>query len=287
MRKALRFSLLVTLVVAGTFGGRGALDAQVAIRAVDDSAEWSRSGPALAPRADEPAEVLYAPFFLVNRTDPAGTTTLVAVRNITSASVDLEIQYRSQSGDLLEEERVDLSAEATFTRNLRDVAGLPATADGFARGFVEIARVDAPRGAESPSLVGDVLQVDVGGDFATGDRLVSNQELCEEQEARFFDFGAGTTFRILIRTPRGGTLDDPPSVGVRIVDEDGVTLRRFRIHTDLHSFAISSSSFTSERFGTMIFDFLNSGGGYAYAESSAEGRFSVGLNSACRVFSSL
>jgi len=35
--------------------------------------------------------------------------------------------------------------------------------------------------------------------------------------------------------------------------------------------------------GTLLLDFSTSGGGYAFAKYSAEGKFSVGVNSACLV----
>ena len=40
---------------------------------------------------------------------------------------------------------------------------------------------------------------------------------------------------------------------------------------------------TGESFGTVLFDFTSSAGGFATAKYSAFGRFSVELNAACRV----
>lgn len=242
----------------------------------------------VAAKADEPAETLFVPFFEVDTTDPTGTTTLLAVRNGLSTTLDVEIRYRSSRDEPLGTDRVELAGHATVTQNLRDVEGLPTDASGVARGYVEVALVDAPRGLPGPPLVGDYLQVDVDDNFATGDRMLSFADFCEEQEIRFLDFGSGTELRFLIRNPRGLDPDtDPPSARVEIFAEDGALLDEHNIYTDLKAFALPASELTDAQFGTMVFDFIHSGGGTIYGEYSADGRFSVGLNSACRVFSSL
>ncbi len=48
-------------------------------------------------------------------------------------------------------------------------------------------------------------------------------------------------------------------------------------------FELSAADFTGLSFGTLIFDFSNSNGGWIYGEYSADGLFSVGLNPTCTV----
>jgi hypothetical protein len=233
----------------------------------------------LAEKVDEPQEALVVPFFEVDTTDPAGTTTLFAVRNTFSQPVDVEIRYQASDGTALHQDRLTLAGRATLTRNLRDVAGLSVDPDGIARGFIVVLQTSR-QGAGL--LVGDYFQVDVGNAFATGQRMASLDELCLLTEARFVDFGAGTELRLLIGTPQGSDpVFDPPSVEVTPILEDGTLLPKTRVFTNEFAIAVSASDFTGARFGTLIFDFFNSGGGLAYAEYSAEGQFSVGLNGAC------
>lgn len=241
-----------------------------------------------AEKVNEPADSLFVPFFEVDTGDPAGTTTLFAVRNISSDGVSLEIRYMSGTGQLLRTELAGLDAQETFTRNVRDVSGLPDDFLGRARGFIEVRLLSADDGSSAPHLVGDYLQVDVGDAFATGERMVTDDDFCEEQELRFLDFGAGTELRFLIRNPRGSDDgSDPPSVTVRTYAEDGTLLDERDLFTDAQAFELTAGVFTTESFGTLVFDFANSGGGVVYGEYSADGKFSVGLNGACTVHSSL
>ncbi len=77
---------------------------------------------------------------------------------------------------------------------MRDVAGLPADLDGYARGYVEISTAGDPH--QTPVLGGDFFQVDVADNFATGDKLVRRStDLCTRSSIRFLTFpfaGSGT-----------------------------------------------------------------------------------------------
>lgn len=290
MRTATTTALVLTLSLVLV----PALAAEVVVRPHEPAEDgWSiRSGaaPAGPPsvKVNEPADSLFVPFFEVDTGDPAGTTTLFAVRNISSDGVSLEIRYMSGTGQLLRTELASLDAQETFTRNVRDLSGLPADVLGRARGFIEVRLLSADDGSSAPHLVGDYLQVDVGDAFATGERMVTDADFCEEQELRFLDFGAGTELRFLIRNPRGSDDgSDPPSATVRTYAEDGTLLDERDLFTDAQAFELSAGVFTTESFGTLVFDFSNSGGGVVYGEYSADGRFSVGLNGACRLVSSL
>ncbi len=280
MRTPLTTALLITLALPAS------LPAEVVLRHSDPKATAPpirrRAGAAsLVEKVDEPQEALIVPFYEVDTTDPAGTTTLFAVRNTFSQPVDIQVRYQAPDGTPLHQNAMTLAGRATLTRNVRDVAGLPADPDGFARGFIVILQTSRPGAG---LLVGDYLQVDVGNAFATGQRMASLDELCDLTEVRFVDFGAGTELRLLINTPQGSDpVFDPPSVVVTPILEDGTLLPTTKIYTNDFAIVVSASDFTGAAFGTFIFDFQKSGGGLVYAEYSAEGRYSVGLNGACLI----
>ena len=220
---------------------------------------------------------LILPFYEVDKNDASGTTTLYAIRNLENYPVDIEIRYyRAASAAAVRTETVTLAANATRTVNLRDVPGLTTDSDGFARGFATIETLIDAR------ILGDFFQVDVGQNFATGDRLVSqSNDLCEQQEIRFADFGSGTQLMVLLTNPQGIGAGAPPSFRVTPVDEDGNRLPSTDLQTSRYVNFYDASDFTGESFGTLIFDFsINSSEdqGWVYGVYSADGLFSVGVN---------
>lgn len=279
MRTTLTTALLFTLALPTT------LPAEVVLRPYDPKAAAlpiRQPANALTPPAEkteEPEETLIVPFFEVDTTDPEGTTTFFAVRNTFSQPVDIEVRYQAPGGTELRKDLVTLAGRETLTRDVRHVAGLPADPDGFARGFIVILQTSR---LGAGLLVGDYFQVDFGNAFATGQRMASLDELCNLTEVRFLDFGAGTELRLLISSPQGSDpVLDPASVVVFPIRQDGTVLPSTAIYTNDFAIVVSASDFTGSAFGTLIFDFLNSGGGLVYAEYSAFGQFSVGLNGAC------
>jgi hypothetical protein len=178
---------------------------------------------------------------------------------------------------------VTLDPFETRTFNLRDNPGLAADGDGFARGFVEITTTG--NSDQTPVLAGDYFQVDVGDNFATGDRLVRGSDLCDDATVRFLELplpGSGTRLTVWIANPRGSGPADPPSFTVRVFDEPGNEVgvpTEFRV--DAHALELEASLLSALSFGTLRFDFGNSNGGTVYAESSAQGRFSIGVTSQC------
>lgn len=254
--------ILFTSALVLSFTVPPVLAGQAVLRAHDPyEVGWSMERPTqpsrvaagvVAERVDEPAETLFVPFFEIDTTSPGGTTTLFAVRNISPHSIDFEVRYLSEDDDLLDEESVRVDVGETLTRNVRDVEGLEADPDGFARGYVEVQGQNAPRGSPGIDVVGDYLQVDVDDSFATGERMVSSDDFCEEQEVRFLDFGSGTELRFMIQNPRGldfGT--DPPSARVRVVAEDGTVLSDGgEIYTDSNPRSEVSTSKSALRAGS-------------------------------------
>lgn len=229
------------------------------------------------------AESLIVPSFLVDRTDPAGTTTLFAVRNLTSDPVSADVEYFTVHGVSQGTEELMLDPRETFNRNLRDVPGLDEDLDGFARGYVVVTTAGNPD--MTPVLGGDFFQVDVGADFATGEKLARQIGLCTHRSIRFLNFplpGSGTRLVIWIANPRGVDSGDPFSFTMRIYDEAGSQVgSTVSFKSSVHVLEIDPSAYTALGSGTLRFDFGNSSGGVLFAESSVEGRFSVGLTGQC------
>lgn len=260
------------------------LDAEVVVRAAAPDAVRplpGRAGPADPPvgKRDLPQTTLIVPFYEVDTTSPGGTTTLFAVRNTEAARVDVEIRYQAPDGTPLHLEVETLDLRETLTRNLRDVAGLPVDPDGFTRGFVVVVQTSV---TTRSLLVGDYFQVDVDDAFATGERMMSPDDLCRLAEVRALDFGSGTELHFLLEAPQGSDpVNDPASVQVQVFDEGGVERPPpLLIYSDEFSFELSASDLSGLAFGTLVFEFAG-GGGHVYAEYSADGLFSVGLDGAC------
>ena len=149
-------------------------------------------------------ESLLVPFYRVDTLTPGGTTTLYAVRNLTSGSVTADVEYFDVLGNSLRNDSISLGPNDTQTINVRDVAGLPAGIDGYASGYIEISTAGDPH--QTPVLGGDFFQVDVAGNLATGDKLVRRStDLCDEGSIRFLTFpfaGSGTRLTVGSPTPR-------------------------------------------------------------------------------------
>lgn len=239
--------------------------------------EGDAASAALASKVDEPASVLILPLYRVDTTSAVGTTTLFGVRNINNATLDLDVRYRSPNGDVERQDLVELGGRETLSVNIRDVAGLPVGPGGLTEGFVLFQVVDPP----GAPIVGDYLQVDVGDNFATGDRLISLADLCDVSEIRFFDVGEGTSLTIVVNGPRGTGPMDPPTFIVTPIAEDGGTLAPTEVLTDEFVVTLTAADFTGLAFGNLVFDFSPASGGHVSARYSAEERFSVGINGAC------
>jgi hypothetical protein len=256
--------------------------AEVILRSHDPDAERpvaAADSPApLVGKVDQPAAILLLPSYTVDTTSPFGDTTLYAIHNITAMALDLQITYRSSDGTPLRTDTVEVGARDTLSVNIRDVAGLPVDLDGFTRGYV-VFEVVAPAGA---MVVGDFIQVDVGDNFATGDRLVALADLCDAAEVRNFDVGEGTALTIIVFLARGTDLDtDPPTFSVVPLSEDGAIGPQIDVYTDDFLVQLTAADLSPFGAGNLTFDFTNASGGFVSAVYSAEGRFSVGINGAC------
>lgn len=227
------------------------------------------------------ADSLIVPAFEVDTTSGDGTTTLFAVRNLTDGALSLDVNYYEQDGTLQRSDTLNLTGRDTETVNVRNVTGLATDGSGIARGYVEIFGPGEPD--MTPLFAGDYLQVDVGDDFATGERARRYIEICSRESIRFFDFGSGARLAVWIDNPRGPSAGiDPVSFTVQVYDEAGNPVGAPQPYwTDQSSLEVEASEFTALAFGTLRFDFSNSGRGTVFGEYSAAGRFSVGFDSQC------
>ncbi len=221
---------------------------------------------------------LIVPGFEVEVGAPQGPTTLFAVRNTSDSDLDVEVAYHSEqvTETALRTDLLDIGAQETATVDVAtDLTDLVVTG-GFATGLILITE----SGASSGNLEGDFFRLDTGNAFASGDRLVRPEDFCQRQEIRFVDFGSGSELRILADNPQGA---DRPSFTYIAYDEQADMVADGELFTSSHLTTIDVSDLGIEdAFGTVLFDFSNSGGGWISAKYSAFGLFSVELNSACR-----
>ena len=258
------------------------------IRAVSDGGTSAFSNNASATTFDETppgaplSQVagLIVPGFEVQVDSPTGPTTFFAVRNTSDQATTANFSFYSRIGPLDEPLRTDvhtLGPQQTKTVNVAsDLTGLEIT-DGFATGLILITEDGNPA---APNLEGDFFRLDTDNAFATGDRLIRPTDLCLNQEIRFVDFGSGSQFRILLDQPQGDSL---PSFTYSAYMENGDLIVQDEVFTSDHLTTIDVADLgIAPAFGTVVFDFANSEGGFVSAKYSAFGLFSVELNSACR-----
>ncbi len=221
---------------------------------------------------------LILPGFDVEVGDAGGPTTFLSVRNTSSATVPVRVDYFADSvaGDPVRSDDFLLAAEQTLPINVRqNLAGLPVE-DGIAQGLAIVTEGGA---AASPDLEGDYYRVDFGDDFAAGDRLVKVGDLCAAQEVGFVDFGSGTELRLLLDRPIG---DAGPSFSYVAYSQAGAMVASGGYFTDQNLLVLDISDLVaSESFGAILFDFRASRSGWVSARYSAFGRFSLELNGVC------
>ncbi len=230
-------------------------------------------GTSLSALAD-----LIVPGFEVEVADPEGPTTFFAVRNTSDSDLDVEVAYHGEqvTDVALRTDVLDVGAQRTATINVADDLTDLVVTDGFATGLILITE----SGASTGNLEGDFFRLDTANAFATGDRLVRPENFCLLQEIRFVDFGSGSELRILVDNPQGG---DQPSFTYTAYDEQANMVADGEFFASSHLTVIDVTDLgIVDAFGTVLFDFSNSGGGWVNAKYSAFGLFSVELSSACR-----
>ncbi len=267
------------------------------------------NGPKALPEAlrplakvDRPTNRLMLPRFEVDTNDPAGTTTLFAVRNVTASSLEVAVTYLGELNQILASPPPFLlPPKETTTVNVRDIQGLlePDDADGIAEGYaIILAQSSLPltnSGVEggptvSRLITGDYFRVLPGQDFASGDRLLNFGigefilfDFCNRLESRFLNGGAftgGSEFSIVALNPGGLDLDNPTFLAT-VYDEDGNVTDTCQVFTDQTVFRIPAADLSDTPFGTVEFDF-GEGQGQIVTDFDASGRFSVAMRAACQ-----
>lgn len=231
--------------------------------------------------------LLIVPFFVVDRLSASGVTTLFAVQGDMIHSTALEIHYEDPFGNVFLTENPTLGPSGVLTVNIRDKKP-PILTQGFAFGRVVI------QTSSNRRINGDFYRVDPGANFAVGDGLISAADMCLIEDVRYavggiFDDTVITYHFLNLSTPAMG--GQTAAVG-EIFDEAGTYFKSFILHlpngysrTDLITASgLFQSIGQGPPFGTLRFNWNPNtvGAGVISSETSADGRFSVGLQGACR-----
>ncbi len=252
------------------------------------SAQAMRSAARIpAPSLAGPGTVLLLPFFEVDATGFAETTA-VGIRNpYVSQAVTVDVSYYDVHGNpVATENDVVIPAGGVYSRNLRDVSGLPTDAEGFKRGFAYFV-IDG-----FGLISGDYFQIDPLNAFASGGRLVANGDACYFYDIRFATGGAfsgGTRFQLFVDVPLGTASGDPPSASFTIHGEDGTTYGDVGLMSDqpVNDFTIGDilaalPGGVGPSFGSAdVLIPAAAGYGLLQATYSAEGQYSVGIPGSC------
>jgi hypothetical protein len=238
-----------------------------------------------APRAKSdtgPSYQLWVPFFEVDGNNPAGVTTLFAVRNRGAHTVNVHYWYYQPdvSGQVVR--TGTLAPHQTQTINIRDVPGIAADpATGFKRGFVVMNTDDY-----SPTLMGDFFRVDPTNNFASGDALVSADTTCHHWDSRFLNggpFTGGTTFTFFLGLNDSGGIS--PAVVGQVYDEPGTHRGTVQIYTADHVFEVNTAELPAAilgTFGAIEWTVQNPiASSVILATYRASGRYSVEVPSMC------
>lgn len=247
-------------------------------------------GPPPAKR-DVASARLLVPFYEVDLAHPGGASTFFSVRNESTQAEDVTVSYYAadRPHTPLYFETVPLAEKRVLSVDVRSKPNLLPDEDGLARGYVIIATDSG-----HPVIQGDYFQITPDEDFATGSRLVNidpgspDYDLCSEFSIRFLNGGGfdGGTDLFFWLDPDSVPEGETPTIFYQVYNEAG-DMRpgqvsfpgidtAFRVRTaDLVSLAPTS-------FGAMELQLGPPVRGHLAAVMSALGRYSVGLEAACR-----
>lgn len=263
------------------------------------------AGAARPSRAtSHPGTFLILPHYEVEPGDPQGKTTLWAVRNLLAFPLDLTVQYYAEDGSMaVKAEFFDLAVDATVTRNLRDVAGIPA------EGWVLLtATLDGSPSAFVPEAIqGDFFWLEPGDAFASGGGLLrdhvtemaaglwtyTGRDLCRKAETRLFNGGAfsgGTDFVFFAKWDPSAGYTGPLAVG-SMYDETGTFLGTCSLggpgtstgtfSTQVNSALLAVACPALPTFGTIRWEFAAGVVGHVTAAHRASGLYSVSVPGSC------
>ncbi|MEE8524865.1 MAG: hypothetical protein V3T72_13100 [Thermoanaerobaculia bacterium] len=243
-------------------------------------------------KTDVASARLLLPLYLVDTTDPAGVTTLFAIRNQLDVQVEVEVRYFQVDAPQAPQrtDSVTLAAKAVAPVNIRLVPGLSADADGIARGYVVAEATTA-----GAVIQGDYFRVTAGEDFASGFRMLnidpgsSHNDLCGLFSIRFLNgggFDSGTRFIIWLEADQA-PVPATPVFAYSAYDESGVLVLSSTYFADDVAFEVEAADLfvgpLQAEFGAIEFQFVDTVGHVA-AILSASGRYSVGLEAFCGDF---
>jgi hypothetical protein len=238
--------------------------------------------------AQATTDALLLPYFEVDPHDPAGVTTLFAVRNETADPVAVRVMFLSPIGpDQQVVEEIALPGHAVQTFNLRNVRGLHADDDGIARGLVVLGVIGG--GPQRDLLTGDFFLL--RGTTATGGPLLNlsvndpDNELCRRWSARFLNggtFDGETTLTVVADVAQGLDAGDPPTLVATVYAESGAEVARFAVKSDSNAFQLELRELvpTELPFGSLTIDFPQTQGA-VLVEHRAHGGYRVGLKGGC------
>lgn len=260
-------------------------------RAAELKAIWSDAAGSLRERSRNNDNELIVPFFVVDTTSGAGVTTLFAVQGDPDTEYPVDISYEDLFGNVFRTETRMLAPSSVLTVNVRD-KNPPVVVNGLAIGRVSI--VARSQSRELPELNGDYFQVDPGANFGHGDGLVSLDDRCVVEDVRY---ATGAPFDDTVMMFHFSDRTTPAMGGetaavVELYAEGGALRRTFELLLP-NQFRrvefITAKSILDQlgggpAFGTMRFSWngLTVGSAVTKASTSAQGRFSVGLQAACR-----
>lgn len=248
--------------------------------------------PPTTRAADATTDVLLLPYFEVEPDNPAGVTTLFAVRNETADPVTIRLLFLTPVGpDQQRVEEITLAGHAVHSFNLRDVRGLRTDEDGIARGLVVLGVIGG--GPQGNSLTGDffLLHGASAGARTTGGALLNlsvndpDNELCRAWSARFLNGGSfdGATTLTVVADVAGGLGDrDPATLIATVYAEDGTEVARFAVKSDSNAFQLALRDLVPAEtpFGSLSLEFPYTRGA-VLVEHTAAGGHAVGLKAGC------
>jgi len=216
--------------------------------------------------------------FAIDDTTPDASSTLFAMRNESGAPVDVSVDYYDARFNLLTSEMFTLAPDQVQTRNLRAIPAL-INPGNIAEGVVQF----LPNGQISV----DFFQLDVAGNFATGNLGLDESDFCTDWMARFVRFpgsSEGSRITFLVNGPLGA--GGGPTVSGNVYDEPGNFVNSFTITTDDWFFEVVSDDLVvgATNFGSMeiTLNTLIVPRGTIYVEHSAFGLYSLGTRAICK-----
>ncbi len=231
-----------------------------------------------------PSGPLLLPYFTVDIDDPAGPTTLFAVRNGSDSDITVRYDYFGAAGPNPQTEIFNLGPRAVRTVNMRSIYETTDLATGHAQMTVVDPGSLAPTDNQEV-LSGDFFLIDLSNNFASGSRMLraSAPDLCSSWNVRFFNGGAfdgGTDFAFYAPGNTGGVI---PVVTGDVYDEEGNQVTTIELFSSDVSFEESSLELPlGVDFGAIEWRFREGVEGHVSALFKASNKFSVGLPAICQ-----